>query len=288
MKNVLITLTAVMCLGIAVKASAQTVPEKQPPSLFYNIGPNILNSFMGWNALFMAGGVGATVCLVNTGADAKINDFAANDLNGTASNVYGVPAALLGAVVPVVIPSVLYCTADEDDYETIGAAAASGQSVIVAFTMNSLMKAVSGRVPPAREERGDTASRSRAFHVGFMNEGVFDGWPSGHSMVNMALASTLANYYPEKTWLQAASYGYALYIISAVFLGLEGNMHWFSDGVAGGLMGYAVGSTVGKSFYRRRIAGSSDGGTDGPVSEVSIIPLIFEDGAGVSFQCAFR
>ncbi len=288
MKSVLIMLTAVMSLSTAVEAADQNEPVKEPPSLFYNIGPNILNSFMGLNALYMAGGVGATVCLVNTGVDAKINDFAANDLNSTVSNVYGIPAAMLGAVVPVVIPAVLYCTADEDDYETIGAAAAAGQSVIVSFTMNSLMKAVSGRVPPAREERGDTASRSRAFHVGFMNEGVFDGWPSGHSMVNMALASTLANYYPEETWLQAASYGYAMYIISSVFLGLEGNMHWFSDGVAGGLMGYAVGSTIGKSFYSRRFAGSSAAGTDSFISEVSIIPLIFEDGAGVSFQCAFR
>jgi membrane-associated phospholipid phosphatase len=61
----------------------------------------------------------------------------------------------------------------------------------------------------------------------------------------MALVSALVAFYPDQIWI--ALVGYPL--VTAVAIGMvEGDAHWFSDIVAGALIGHAIGWAVGRGF----------------------------------------
>ncbi|GMO52189.1 MAG: hypothetical protein Ta2G_10070 [Termitinemataceae bacterium] len=75
---------------------------------------------------------------------------------------------------------------------------------------------------------------------------VMDGWPSGHTLSAFATAATLAEIYNDKIWVKIAAYSYAFIMGAGVSL----SVHWLSDVLAGALMGYAIGSTVGRSFSK--------------------------------------
>jgi len=77
-----------------------------------------------------------------------------------------------------------------------------------------------------------------------MNRGIFDGWPSGHTTNAFAMATTLIELYPHNTKLKWWARTYAVLI----GWGVSTNIHWLSDAVAGALIGYAIGKTVGRSF----------------------------------------
>jgi hypothetical protein len=64
----------------------------------------------------------------------------------------------------------------------------------------------------------------------------------------------LASYHRDTPWAVPVSLAYSAYIGGCVTLGAQGDIHWVSDTVAGLLMGYAIGWTVGSSFYRDRVA----------------------------------
>jgi hypothetical protein len=58
------------------------------------------------------------------------------------------------------------------------------------------------------------------------------------------MSVTLMEIYPENKTIQIIAALYGLYI----GIGISTNIHWFSDFVAGTLIGYSIGKTVGKSF----------------------------------------
>jgi membrane-associated phospholipid phosphatase len=64
----------------------------------------------------------------------------------------------------------------------------------------------------------------------------------------MAMASALANYYSESEKTRMIAYGWAAYVMASATFGFQGDVHWASDVVAGGLMGWAIGRTVGRAF----------------------------------------
>ena len=53
---------------------------------------------------------------------------------------------------------------------------------------------------------------------------------------------------------QAVLVSFAAYVMAAATIGDQGGVHWLSDVVAGGLMGWAIGKTVGEGFARGRLA----------------------------------
>src|SRR5690606_31028723 len=78
--------------------------------------------------------------------------------------------------------------------------------------------------------------------------GVFGGgvaWPSGHTSSHMALASSLVAFYRDERWLPFVAYPLAATMGLAM---IEGDHHWFSDVVAGALVGHAIGWTVGSNM----------------------------------------
>ena len=130
---------------------------------------------------------------------------------------------------------------------------AAAQAVLVSFAATNLLKAVTGRLPPDAETPRDIERRSRRFRFGFLRGGVFHGWPSGHTMTNMALAASLSSYYGDSRLVTYYGYGWAAYVMAAATIGGQGGVHWLSDVVAGGLMGWAIGKVIGEGFARGRL-----------------------------------
>ena len=58
------------------------------------------------------------------------------------------------------------------------------------------------------------------------------------------MVMSLIIIYADKRWLKAIGLVYAIYIC----IGVSTTIHWLSDAVAGGLIGIAIGLTVGKCF----------------------------------------
>jgi membrane-associated phospholipid phosphatase len=73
---------------------------------------------------------------------------------------------------------------------------------------------------------------------------MFWGWPSSHTTIAFATACALAGLFPKQRWLGFAAIVYAIYI----GLGISMTIHWFSDFVAGVIIGTLIGMVVGKSF----------------------------------------
>lgn len=206
-----------------------------------------------------------TPLLIYSGADAKVHQaFAGND-----SELFR-PGDILGYSAPFLLPLPLYLSGRiTHNKRSQGAAYALVQSGIITLSTISLLKALTGRPRPDVTGSTSIQRQSREFNFGFLNRGIYDGWPSGHMATISALASTLMHYYPAKPWVQYAGWGSMSYIFMTVIAHDRGQFHWFSDGVAGGLMGYSIGKTVGENM-RSQVTG-----VPVPVKEeVSVLPIM--------------
>jgi membrane-associated phospholipid phosphatase len=73
---------------------------------------------------------------------------------------------------------------------------------------------------------------------------MFWGWPSSHTTVAFAMAACLITLYPGNKKLILFASLYAFYI----GLGVSVTIHWFSEFVAGAIIGSVIGMVVGRSF----------------------------------------
>lgn len=231
--------------GEAQSSSAAIVPEPEERDLFWNLGSHAADSFLGWTSVVHLGAVASTWLLVETDIDADVRRWAARQ-DEAASLELAFPGLTGGMVAPVAVPLLIYLAADEE--KSCRAAAAAAQAVVLAFVTANLLKGVTGRTPPDADSPVGVEDRSRAFRFGLLRGGLWDGWPSGHSINNMALSAALASYYREQIWLQVLVYCWAAYVMTSVVIGARGGVHWLSDAVAGGAMGWAIGWTVGSGF----------------------------------------
>jgi membrane-associated phospholipid phosphatase len=118
---------------------------------------------------------------------------------------------------------------------------AVGQAALLGWAISSAYKAVTGRPHPPHTAVLDM---SHVFRFGFARGGIFWGWPSSHTATAFAMAVTVFTLFPEKKWPGITAILYALYI----GIGVSMTIHWFSDFVAGAIIGTVIGVTVGKSF----------------------------------------
>ena len=79
---------------------------------------------------------------------------------------------------------------------------------------------------------------------------MFWGWPSSHTTVAFAMALALWELYPENRLIRYGAILYAFY----VGIGVSITIHWFSEFVAGAIIGSVIGVVVGKSFLHRETA----------------------------------
>jgi len=221
-------------------------------NLFGNFGSNILDSFRGNNIYFHLSAAAATAIILDQGIDYDVEHYF------NEHSEYGPwarPVVFTGEYLPFIAGGSLFAYAKlKNDREVLGASFAVLQASLIEFMYNSALKAVTGRPNPDWRHVADMDSLSRTFRFGFLRGGVFWGWPSGHTAATMAVVSALTSYYPGKTWLKVAGFGLVGYTMFGVSANNRGGMHWFSDAVAGALMSYAVGSTVGK-YYRNAYSG---------------------------------
>jgi len=84
--------------------------------------------------------------------------------------------------------------------------------------------------------------------LGFFKRGIIDGWPSGHTANAVASAIVISEIYDDVLWIRVSAFLYA----GAVSIGTTFYDHWASDVVAGWILGYGIGKTVGRSFKKMK------------------------------------
>jgi len=217
--------------------------------LFYNIGWNTLHSFTyNYGLNFIGAGVG-TWAIVESGLDWKWNRLA---YNNKWMPMIGGNANYVGYVVPVLTPVTLYLTGlslKNEKLQTTGMALT--QSLILTMLIQTPLKIATGRTWPGIVEGWDSPLSSRSDKTddysgefNWFNLDAIGGWPSGHTANAFSAAATLAQIYHDNTMLKVAVYTYA----SLIGLGMSVYDHWASDVFAGALIGFAIGTTVGKSY----------------------------------------
>ncbi|GHV14601.1 hypothetical protein AGMMS49938_11030 [Fibrobacterales bacterium] len=217
--------------------------------IFNGIGWNLLCGFSYGYGLPWITAVGGTYVMVESGADWKWNRFA---YNHKAVAFAGIPSGVVGALVPFAVPLSLYFYGESrqnSDLQITGLAL--GQAAMLGFGTSTAIKAFTGREAPdimakhITGKEGKTEDYSREWKFGFMRGGVFNGWPSSHTATAVAMSAALVELYPNNTNVKIGAWAYAAFI----GLGMSVTAHWASDIWAGALIGYAIGSSVGKNFY---------------------------------------
>ena|SRR5208282_3769001 len=208
---------------------------------FYLLPRNIIRSFWGRNLLWHILAIGITFIIVISGLDwlyfEHTRPFAR----------YMFSAVILGWRMPVVFPIVAYVAgAIRKDQRAIYSAYSTVQATIIGLTIAASYKAFTGR-PGLMLSRITLIDTSREFHFGFLRGGIFYGWPSSHTTVAFAMAAAVWALYPNSRATRCVAMLYALYI----GVGVSMTIHWFSDFVAGAIVGAVIGITVGNAFNER-------------------------------------
>jgi membrane-associated phospholipid phosphatase len=211
---------------------------------FYTLPPNIFRSFWGRNLLWHLLAIGATLLIVSSGFDwlyfKATMPFAS----------YLFPAVILGWRVPIVFPIASYIAGSvRKDLRMICSAYSTAQAAVIGLLISSFYKAFTGR-PGLRYSARTLIDTSREFHFGFLKGGVFFGWPSSHTTVAFAMSVVIWTLYPNSKMVRCVALLYALYI----GIGVSMTIHWFSDFVAGAIIGAAIGTTVGNAFKKRLVS----------------------------------
>jgi membrane-associated phospholipid phosphatase len=205
---------------------------------FSTLPKNILGCFQGrmifWHLLFIA----LTFICVSSGFDW----FYFCSTRSPQLWAWMIPSAPIGALVPLVLPLTLILTGFIANRARLAQTGwAIGQAALMGSLLSSTYKAFTGRVHP---EHGIGADLSHDFRFGLLRGGVFWGWPSSHTTIAFAMAVTVFTLFPQRRWLGGLALAYAAYI----GLGVSMTIHWFSDFLAGAILGTVIGLVVGKSF----------------------------------------
>lgn len=208
--------------------------------LFYKFFSTLIGCFRKNNIIWHFLAISLTFVLVASGFDWFYYKETRNALLGTVL----FPAIIIGGLLPMIgLPLLLIIAKIKKNIIIEVTVWTLGQAALIGWCISSLYKAFTGRAHPIVS--GITNDITRIFHFGFLQEGIFWGWPSSHTTVAFAMAFALAALYPKNISLRYASYSYALY----VGVGVSISIHWFSDFVAGAIIGAVIGSVVGRSFY---------------------------------------
>jgi len=149
------------------------------------------------------------------------------------------PAVPLGGLLPILLPlNLLVLGGVMRSAPTRLVGWAIIQAEVIAGIVAAGYKALTGRAHPAH---GVGADLSHVFRFGLLRGGVFWGWPSSHTTIAFAMAVTVFRLFPRQKWLGYLAITYAFY----VGLGVSMTIHWFSDFVAGALVGTVIGVVVG-------------------------------------------
>jgi len=223
--------------------------EKSPsPHVFHNIGWNLLHSFTyNYGLNFVGAGLG-TWGMITTGLDWKWRNTV-YDNTGMAN--MGGPVMSVGGIVPLITPLVFLIPGKiVKNEKLVITASALAQTLILTMAVQSPLKMITGRRDPGLVDNGfyNRISNEDDFSGVFnwFNMDFFNGWPSGHTANAFSAAAAISEIYHDNFWVKAGVFTYA----ALIGFGVTMHAHWASEAVAGALIGYAIGKTVGRSFRK--------------------------------------
>lgn len=214
---------------------------------FYKLPQNILASFQGFNWLWHVLAIASTFVLVILGFDQYYFEHTRSAL------LYSIfiPTALIGFLVPIFIPLSLYIVGRlKEDKKILSLGYALAQSTFVAWSISSVYKTMTGRAHPDLFLAPNTllTDITHEFNFGFFQNGIFWGWPSSHTAVAFAIATTAIVLYPNIK-MKIGAILYAFYI----GIGVSMTIHWFTDFLAGAIIGTVIGVVVATAFQAREV-----------------------------------
>jgi membrane-associated phospholipid phosphatase len=239
-RSILIVLLLTGIIAADAQDSISEIHKVPITKVFYKLDRNFIGSFTYHYGLNFALAGLSTYGIVKSGIDWKWYNMS-ND-HKWIGNV-GFISVGAGGLVPLIVPLGLYFygrAGNNSDLQITGLA--MGQAIILGLAISSGIKVFSGRVPPDFPENKNDYSGQ--FRFGFLKGGAYEGWPSTHTTIAFAMATTLVKLYPDNAAVKIGSLAYA----SIIGIGVSTNIHWFSDAVAGAFIGYAIGSTVGSNY----------------------------------------
>ncbi len=212
------------------------------PIFFRDFLKNLAACFRGWNLLAHLLLMALTLIIVITGLD-----WWWYGISRGLPPLASFPGVELGGLLPIMVPLLLLLVGlRRRDRRVVNLAGALGQAAFLGWLLSSSYKALTGRNHPTF---GDllTTDITRDFNFGIFRGGIWWGWPSSHTTVAFATAVTLAVMFQERRMVKWPAIFYAFYVGLAISV----SIHWFSDLVAGAILGTVVGLVVGKSFRSR-------------------------------------
>lgn len=173
-----------------------------------------------------------TALLAASGIDAAANRFAQGAMPLWLSVVWSAPALILGLVAPILIPLLAGLLP-----QTRAHAPRLWLALGLSLALVSVLKTLTGRIHPEALVPADLYARSLGFTL--LGGELVEGWPSGHAATNGAVALVLAQASPSPT-IRRLSIAWLVWVWAAVVLGINGQVHWLSDMVAGALLAAAT------------------------------------------------
>ena len=162
----------------------------------------------------------------------------------------GIPSVFIGMILPVALPLYFYLTRKNQPRNGV-LATVSFRAFLWAWGLSTFLKAFTNRV--AREPFEDLGNIdfSQQFRFGFLQgnnlwESLIEGFPSGHTMTAFAMSYAILPFLTSgrsKVWAIV----YAAYI----GFGVSVTVHWLSDAVTGGLIGYMIGDYVASKKHTK-------------------------------------
>jgi len=210
---------------------------------------NIITIFKGLNLLWHLLAIILTIAIVASGLDWSYYLATRNPI----LLLIAFPAVMLGGTLPLLAPVIVLIVGLVMKWARLTTTAwALGQAAILGALISGTYKAFTGRIPPPLSRMFGTPpssaslliDSSHGFQFGWFNGGVFWGWPSTHTAIAFAMAVCLIMLYPKNK----KAFFFALLYAFYVGLGVSVTIHWFSEFVAGAIIGSVIGVVVGKSF----------------------------------------
>jgi membrane-associated phospholipid phosphatase len=209
-------------------------------NIFYQFKENLFKIFRGRNLLWHLLAIVLTYVAVVSGFDWKYYVL----FNGSTLQSFLFSAAILGGLLPIFLPIVLYLIGKWKNNATLkNSAYAVAQSAFFGWAVSSFYKVFTGRLQPPLFST-NLVDISRYFQFGFFRHGIFWGWPSSHTTIAFAIATALFILYPKNWAVRVLAIFFAFYI----GIGVSMSIHWFSDFLAGVIIGSLIGFVVGKAF----------------------------------------
>lgn len=236
-------------------ASASRIPVPPPssapvPTPIDGLGEDLARAFTGTNLIFYGVAVGETIVMSASGGDHAVRVWVRRNF---AVDAWGDSAVVLGYVLPAVVAPGLWAVGlVSRERWALGAGSAAVQALATTMAVTVLLKRGTGRPYPLNGgdpnapdvlEHPENARIWKPFRV--------DGgwaWPSGHTAGLTSVVAAVSAWDPEQIAIPLIGYPIALAIGAGMVIG---DHHWTSDVIAGGLIGNAIGSSVGDSFRRR-------------------------------------